>query len=309
MSDYDSCLAHETPEVAAAIEALVEQAGTHDADWNVLHEAGVMIAAAQDEAQKWKDRADKYKWQVRDTCTRAEKAEAEARELRAELARVREGRNRYLHAARCAYGLLWQELVSSARVREARKLLLEALPDEERKCGIQYAQQQAGLTEAEIVAIALSQPADCGNCHEGTTEFDHLCPACNGNGAAPAVIPAQAELPLMARRKWMPAAATGIDMDVNGLFWLDRVGFLTWADWPLLGVAPQRRFRIASHDEHGLPVVPREPGVPEGAKYMRITPRVDQQRYSRTKPIKGGRVRIEDFNEHAQRGQEGQGDA
>lgn len=103
-----------------------------------------------------------------------EAAQAEARELRAELARVWEDRNRYLHAARCAYGLLWQELADTERVREARRLLLEALPDEERKCGIHYAMQRAGLTEAEIVA-ALSQAAEQ---HDPLAVSDH-CPECS----------------------------------------------------------------------------------------------------------------------------------
>lgn len=125
-------------------------------------------------------------------------AQAEVRELRAELARVREDRNRYLHAARCAYGLLWQELADTERVREARRLLLEALPDEERKCGIHYAMQRAGLTEAEIVA-ALSQPAEQ---HDPLAVSDH-CPECSEPepecvcGEQPAERESQ---PLMARR-------------------------------------------------------------------------------------------------------------
>lgn len=150
------------------------------------------LAAAQAEARGWQRVATEQAQLHADDTSRLE---AEARELRErsahvdraatrlavekdtlaqELARVREDRNRYLHAARCAYGLLWQELADTERVREARRLLLEALPDEERKCGIHYAMQRAGLTEAEIVA-ALSQPAEQ---HDPLAVSDH-CPECS----------------------------------------------------------------------------------------------------------------------------------
>ena len=42
-----------------------------------------------------RDRSKKFMWQVRDTCTRAEKAEAALAEARAEIARLREDAERY----------------------------------------------------------------------------------------------------------------------------------------------------------------------------------------------------------------------
>lgn len=44
----------------------------------------------EQERDKLTELADKYKWQVRDTCSRAEKAEAEARKLRELLREARE---------------------------------------------------------------------------------------------------------------------------------------------------------------------------------------------------------------------------
>jgi hypothetical protein len=67
------------------------------------------------------------------------------------------------------------------------------------------------------------------------------------------------KLPLMARREWMPDGA------VVGLRWVD-------GSWSFYGAAHTRGptgrwYRIADTDEHGLPVIPREPGMPPNAKY------------------------------------------
>lgn len=60
-----------------AIEALA----TDYARANVEHHT----AAKDAEIKALRERADKFKWQVRDTCVRAEKAEAQLAELRATL--------------------------------------------------------------------------------------------------------------------------------------------------------------------------------------------------------------------------------
>ena len=44
MEELDQLIEEQTPEVAKAINNLIERAGTSDADWNVLLEAGNMIA-------------------------------------------------------------------------------------------------------------------------------------------------------------------------------------------------------------------------------------------------------------------------
>ena len=44
MSELDQLIEEQTPEVAKAIDDLIDRAGTSDADWNVLLEAGDMIA-------------------------------------------------------------------------------------------------------------------------------------------------------------------------------------------------------------------------------------------------------------------------
>lgn len=44
MNELDQLIEEQTPEVAKAINDLIERAGTSDADWDVLLEAGNMIA-------------------------------------------------------------------------------------------------------------------------------------------------------------------------------------------------------------------------------------------------------------------------
>lgn len=233
--------------------------------------------AAQAEVRELVRDRDTAEYEARALRETVTELRAEARELRAELARVREDRNRYLHAARCAYGLLWQELADTERVREARRLLLEALPDEERKCGIHYAMQRAGLTEAEIAA-AISQPAEQ---HDPLAVSDH-CGEC-GEPEPECACDERESPPLMARRSWMRR-----DTDrfvVHGDFCLEVESFRGKAphyeaDGSLIVIGdsavcdqvdaeaqPDGIYRIADTDERGLPVIERTADMPKRAKY------------------------------------------
>jgi hypothetical protein len=112
-------------------------------------------------------------------------------------------------------------------------------------------------------------------------------------------------LPLMARREWMPSNATGVDFDESGVYWFDGRGFVAWATGWDAHSFPHQAYRIASHDEHGLPVVPREQGMPADAKYWWrwveypdadwvYDHRCRESQYQTWQ-------RIEDFNEHKER--------
>jgi hypothetical protein len=110
-----------------------------------------------------------------------------------------------------------------------------------------------------------------------------------------------AALPLMARRKWMPGAYAAAQRP-NGEWTFFH------ASAGLEAMRNMGAFRIADHDEHGLPVVPREPGMPAGAKYRyvhMIEPGRSEWMHSNKRATQASlRIenwqRIEDFDEGAQ---------
>lgn len=96
-------------------------------------------------------------------------------------------------------------------------------------------------------------------------------------------------LPLMARRSDSPPGARFYAIAGGKDFYFH--GNLTAENWPESGTI----YRIADTDEHGLPVVPWEPGMPEGARYIRT---VDMYTFFEVNylPAKAGLwQRIEDY--------------
>lgn len=77
-------------------------------------------------------------------------------------------------------------------------------------------------------------------------------------------------LPLMARREWMLKGAQYAYRDRDSA-WFQSV------DKP--GRAWEFCYRIADTDEHGLPVIPREPGMREGARYRGWTENTQRWSY------------------------------
>ena len=106
-------------------------------------------------------------------------------------------------------------------------------------------------------------------------------------------------LPLMARREWREsvAFATVNQGAITGVF--DRY------DAAARSATHHRAciYRIADTDEHGLPVIPREPGMPEGARYRGWTESTQRWSYY-TRYIKRHAhdrfERIEDYRESGQ---------
>jgi rubrerythrin len=72
----------------------------------------------------------------------------------------------------------------------------------------------------------------------------------------------QAKLPLMARREWMPLYHGDMFATIDRQMGQPIVSF-DEGELP----ADKPTYRIADTDEHGLPVIEREPGMPKSAKY------------------------------------------
>lgn len=87
---------------------------------------------------------------------------------------------------------------AGSRAAEIIRREAESIRDAHKARGVDWtgshgAEARAMYDEMMAVVAALSQPAteqptDCGNCHEGTTEFGHRCPQCEGAGKQPAEI-------------------------------------------------------------------------------------------------------------------------
>lgn len=68
-----------------------------------------------------------------------------------------------------------------------------------------------------------------------------------------------------------------------------------------------RRYRVTDTDEHGLPVIPREPGMPEGARYRGWTESTQRWSYYTRYIKRHAHDRFERIEDYRESGQEGRG--
>lgn len=282
-------------------------------------ELALSLAAAQAEAQKWKAAHDEMVARnalLRDRpdlplertkayslfMAQHEEVQAEAQELREKLGRVE------------ALPKQWR--AQSERVRQETS----GVPfyDGARTGHISCADQlDAALSASEPVSPTPSASISA----EAALPAESVpCRSCGGRGfidlgpktyedCADCEQPAEREsLPLMARREWMPNGAVLAGWVKGYCFFYDgHSGFAIGRRNIWDGTGDDKlSYRIADTDEHGLPVVEREAGMPLGAKYRWWHTAESEWVYESAwfALCTTEQQRIEDFN--AQREQEGQ---
>lgn len=241
-----------------------------------------LLEAAQADAAAWRYYQDKFlpansASGISELVVQRDAAQAETRELRTELARVRE--------------------------------LYETPAPPRPDVLLPSRGWEAGWYEAMAsIKGGLSQPAEQ---HEWDREGERCTkcgdkdwlagPTCSGRATPKKAAAPEADLPLMARRPDMPAWAMfagnrGLWEKITDVRITDTWRFILRKD---LEGAPY--YRIASHDEHGLPVVERTADMPEWARYR--WPAYETQHSDTFAPWMQDSnkvMRIEDYNAHAE---------
>lgn len=140
---------------------------------------------------------------------------------------------------------------------------------------------------ADELEAALSQPAEQ---HDPLAVSDH-CGECGPERACDE----RESLPLMARREWMFEGAKYAYRNRDSV-WFQSL-YKPGRAWEFC-------YRIADTDEHGLKVVPREPGMPEWARYRWPTYGgfAYSVEFAPWRRLSSEVVRIEDYRESGQEG-------
>src|SRR5690606_29272888 len=305
-------------------------------DYEELSDIGdgqYLASAAADLIQELRERAEKaerdYQWMVeraadqhlsgyRELARRAADAETVADGLRAELARGRE-----LCPEVIAFAHLMQHKLNMNAHKDGEgwgrdsggkrgwkscspQFLMDKLYEEvlELTLAIHEGDSAKSIRQeaADVGNIAMMLADVCGALSQPAEQHDPLAVSDHCGE--------RESLPLMARRPRHK------DDDLGELYENGKRLCTISGEPPLREPMPGFvLYRIADTDEHGLPVVERTADMPEDVTYQAIDNAGRVICYGYSPPTETELAlgwnwqRIEDFNEHTQRGQEGQGDA